>query len=238
MNLVVKSVNYRRGFTLIELMLAMTFISILLIAITMTIIQISNIYNHGITLKEVDQAGRTLSAELQRTIRSSSQFDITDTGNVYVKQGDWGARLCLGSYSYIWNYGKALNTNDPKGQNLNVYDDSEADIRFVKVSDSDRSYCSSVPKKKVDSSGAIDLLDAGDHSLAVHKFVITSSTSAFDAVSNQRLYNIRFTVGTNDTNAIVDDASKCKAPGESGSDPSYCSVQEFNIVARAGNAVE
>jgi type II secretory pathway pseudopilin PulG len=228
----------RKGFTLIELMLAMTFISILLIAIAMTIIQISNIYNHGMTLKEVNQAGRALSEDIQRTIKSSSQFDITGTNNAYIQQGDWGGRLCMGSYSYIWNYGQALNNNDPKGESLNVYsDNSDTKIRFIKVIDSDSSYCTD-PTKKIDASSSVDLLDAGDHSLVLHQFTITSSDSAYDGKTAQRLYTVRFTVGTNDINALVADKSKCKAPNEVGSDPSYCSVQEFSIVARAGNAVE
>jgi len=227
-----------KGFTLIELMLAMTFISILLIAIAMTIIQISNIYNHGMTLKEVNQAGRALSEDLQRTIKSSSQFDITGANNAYIQQGDWGGRLCTGSYSYIWNYGGALNTNDPNGESLNVYsDNSGVKIRFIKVIDSDSSYCTD-PAKKIDSSSSVDLLDAGDHSLTLHQFSITSSDGAYDGKTAQRLYTLRFTVGTNETNALSADKTKCKAPNEAGSDPSYCSVQEFSIVARAGNAVE
>ena len=56
------------GFTLIELMLAMTFISVLLLAIAMTIIQIGTIYNRGVTLKEVSQAARSISDELNRSI--------------------------------------------------------------------------------------------------------------------------------------------------------------------------
>lgn len=228
----------KQGFTLIELMLAMTFISILLMAIAMTIIQISNIYNHGMTLKEVNQAGRALSEDIQRTVRSSSQFDITGNKNAYIVQGDWGGRLCMGSYSYIWNYGEALNNNNPKGEELNVYsNDSDKRIRFIKALDSDSSYCSD-PAKKIDESSAIDLVEEGDHNLAIHKFIVTSSDNAYDGKTQQRLYTIRFSIGTNDINALVDDKTKCKAPNEKGSDPSYCSVQEFSIVARAGNAVE
>lgn len=238
MNRVAKSTK-KQGFTLIELMLAMTFISILLIAIAVTIIQISNIYNHGITLKEVSQVGRTLSADLQRSIRDSSQFDIKSTSS-YVQQGDWGGRLCLGNYSYIWNYGKALNENDPTGSSLNVYSSDQATaIRFVKVVDPGASYCRD-SSKKIDFSGAIDLVNVGDHNLALHSFSITSGDKAVDGKTGQRLYSIRFEIGTNDTAAIafVDGRWTCKSPGEVGSDPSYCSVQEFSIVARAGNVGE
>jgi hypothetical protein len=217
-------------------MLAMTFISILLVAIAVTIIQISNIYNHGITLKEVNQAGRSLAADLQRSVRASSQFDISNGGNHYIQQGDWGGRLCLGNYSYIWNYGKAINDNDPNESNLNVYtSDTGIAIRFVKVIDPSSSYCLN-PAKKVEPSEAIDLVNVGDHNLAVHNFTVTSGENAVDTRTGQRLYSIKFVIGTNDTNAL--DGGVCKSPGTPGADPSYCSVQEFNVVARAGNAVE
>lgn len=51
-----------RGFTIIELMLSMTFLAMLMLVIALTTIQISNIYNKGVTLREVNQAGRSVSA--------------------------------------------------------------------------------------------------------------------------------------------------------------------------------
>lgn len=228
------------GFTLIELMLAMTFISILLIAIAVTIIQVSNIYNHGITLKEVNQAGRNISEDLQRTMRSGSQFDISVDSTRYLQQDDWGGRLCLGNYSYIWNYGKAININNPDGPSLNVYTSNIGNpIRFLKIVDGSFEYCSN-PSKAIDPLGATDLLDVGDHNLALHGFVVTSGDNAGDNKTGERLYSVRFTIGTNDLDALnySDNSVDCKPPGTAGSDPSYCSVQEFNIVIRVGNAVK
>ena len=48
----------RRGFTLIELMLAIAFISMLLLAIAAVGIQVGRIYTRGIVLRDVNQAGR------------------------------------------------------------------------------------------------------------------------------------------------------------------------------------
>ena len=104
-----------RGFTLIELMLAMTFIAFLLVAIAMVTVQISNIYNKGITLREVNQAGRSVADEIQRSISSSIPFDVTPkvdaspatAASKYVVR-DGGGRLCLGQYTYAWNYGKSI----------------------------------------------------------------------------------------------------------------------------------
>ena len=58
--------NRSAGFTIVELMLAMAFLAVLLVVITMTVIQISNVYNKGLTLRAVDQAGRTLQLGADR----------------------------------------------------------------------------------------------------------------------------------------------------------------------------
>lgn len=229
------------GFTLIELMLAMSFISVLLMAIAMTVIQISNIYSHGLTLKEVNQAGRSLTSELQRTIKSSAAFSIPAdavSSNQNLRRDAWGGRLCVGQYSYIWNYGKVLTTTLPSGGSPNVYTTTpNTQIRFIKVLDGNAAYCSN-PTQKIDPAGAVELVNVGDHSLAVHSFNIVTTPSAIDTKTQQQLYTLTFTIGTNDINALVADASACKGPGVAGADLAYCSVQDFSVVIRAGNMVE
>ena len=227
------------GFTLIELMLSMAFVSVLLIMITMTVIQIGNIYTRGLTIKEVNQAGSALATELQRDINASTPFDITAGGPNYVVN-DWGGRLCIGQYSYIWNYGKALNNND--SSHLNIYDGTSSEkIRFIKVLDSGSSYCSkaTTTKKVIDPSDAVELLSASEHDLAIHEFSIVSSSTASDNKTGQKIYNIEFIIGTNDISALnYVGAATCKTPDDVKSDLSYCLVNQFNIVVRAGNAVE
>lgn len=235
------------GFTLIELMLAMGFVSVLLIAIAMTVIQIGNIYNHGLTLKDVNQAGRSLASELQRSIAESSPFDINSgVESRYIQQGApgnyWGGRLCVGQYSYIWNYGKALDIALKTGDTsrLNVYLGSTNQIRFVKVVDPNANYCSET-SKKIDPTNAIELLNVGQHNLAIHDFVISTSLSSGDSKIGQQLYSLEFTIGTNDQNALTTSDTGtviCKAPNQSGADPAYCSINQFDIVALAGNAVQ
>lgn len=224
-----------QGFTLIELMLSMTFVSILLVAIAMTIIMMSNIFNKGITLKEVNQIGRSLTDDLQKTISSSQSFEITGPASRYVSKDLWGGRLCVGRYSYIWNYGSAIADNDTS--KLYLYEDSSVDIpRFVKVIDPNASYCSNTTKKIV-RSDAVELLNTSDHDLAVHNASISSSESASDNKTQQRLYYIEFSVGTNNQKALTDELGYwvCKQPGQPDADPSYCSLVQFKIVALAGN---
>src|SRR5690606_10502071 len=110
-----------KGFTLIELMLSMAFVGALLVAIAMTSIHIMNTYTKGVTIREVNQVGRAITQDIQRTIASEAPFSV-DT--MYLNSADRGGRLCTGSYSYVWNYGKELKRGS--GARLhNSYDDNE-----------------------------------------------------------------------------------------------------------------
>jgi len=237
-------VNNNKGFTLIELMLAMSFVSALLIAIAMTVIQIGSIYNKGITIKEVNQAGRSLTSEFQKSIAQNKPFNVNPgVGSRYITQ-TWGGRLCIGRYSYIWNYGSAIKTGDKS--RLNVYSGSDSNnvIRFVRIIDPNANYCTLDALGKYPSivlSDAVELLNVGEHNLAVHDFKISSAALMTDNKTGQQLYSIEFTIGTNDQLALTTSSTGdiiCKAPGEKDADSVYCSVNRFDIVTLAGNSIQ
>ena len=229
-----------KGFTLIELMLSMTFLSVLLLAIAMTVIQIGNIYNRGLILKEVNQTGRTLSTELKTSINQSTAFPINypTVGTKYI-QSTWGGRLCLGQYSYIWNYGATLNNRTANATNSNVYTGNPATkIRFIKVADPTGVYCTLPSQPTINPTGAVELLAAGTRDLVLHAFTINFDPAASDTLTGQRLYTISFVVGTNDLTELNANADTCLAPSQQASNIVYCAVNEFNITARAANAVQ
>jgi prepilin-type N-terminal cleavage/methylation domain-containing protein len=251
----------QKGFTLIELVLAMAFVAALFLAIAMTVIQIANIYNRGLTLKEVNQAGRSISSELQRSISSGASFTIDPSvGDDYVHikvisyyiPQTFGGRLCVGKYSYIWNYGADLANypNISKDSNLNVYFDKEkTPIRFVKVFDPTSNYCANIAdgsatggkyitSHTTDSYDAIEMLNIGEHGLVIQSFKVLSTVSSKDAKTGQQLYSIEFVVGTNNQDALDFTSGpeiSCKSPEKTGSDPLYCAVNRFNITARSGS---
>ncbi len=234
-----------RGFTIIELMLAMSFIAVLLIAIAMTIIQIGNIYNKGLTLKEVNQTGRDLSEDFRRTIAIGGKVNLTnDYAEVLDGSRVVGGRLCLGSSSYVWNFGASIESNNAR---LIKYPSGTDPIRLVKVPDGARAYCAKNAEgqlvtanlRSADVSQARELLRAGDRTLSLHSFKISSSSLAADPVTGQRLYTLSFTVGTQRTELLNLAATPiaCKTPSEIGSDLNYCTVQNFTIVVRVSNGV-
>jgi competence protein ComGC len=226
------------GFTIIELMLAMSFVSVLLIAIAMAVIQISDIYNKGITLKGSNQLGRSIISELKRGISNSAEFDVggDKTAN-YVKL-DWGGRLCMGQYSYIWNYGKDIIPGSTNYSDRNKYlSNNDKEIRFVKVYDSDMSYCKLNINNKypdIKDEQADEFLSDNQYNLVVHKLLISSSDSGYDSKTGQRLYSVDMIIGTNDQLALKDSSTACKSPNESGSDIAYCAITEFNMTVRSG----
>jgi hypothetical protein len=232
--------NKIHGFTLIELMLAMTFIAMLLVAIALTTIQIGNIYNKGITLREVNQAGRSLSDEFQRTIASATPFDVTPkVGNPPAPASSryvaWegGGRLCLGNYTYVWNYGKALAGGASAPAILNKYiGDPNTQIRMIKVEDASGSLCT-VTTASIDRSKSTDLLTSGDRDLVLHKFSVERTDDAVN--TGQAIYAISMVLGTNDRQQLTTDDTSCKAPGDGVGDENYCSVNQFDVIARAGN---
>lgn len=220
------------GFTLIELLLAMSFISILLLAIAMTIIQIGNVYNRGMILKEINQVARSLSSDISRTVSTSEPFTLDAAGHRYVITPA-GGRLCLGQYSYIWNYAKALADDN---RDISVYASDPEQIKFIKVPDIGSNYCSGDNNyKDINKDGAVEMLRGGDRDLSIHSFTVYSNESAVDSTTGQRLYTITLDIGTSEIEALTEDMKGCKPPSVPGSNLAYCSVQEFSIVVRAGN---
>lgn len=237
------------GFTIIELLLAMTFISVLMLTIALTIVQIANIYNRGLILKEVNATSRSISSELDQAMRASSTFSIVPAANRYISN-TWGGRMCLGQYSYIWNYGKAITNNDanrnqytsanPNGNFVRSGSVSRSEISFVKAPDAGAAYCVANGLgvyPGVNPVGAVELLRTGDQNLAIHGFSIVSSASAQDSLSRQQLFKVSYRLGTSDLTALDDTQTACKPPNVSGSDLNYCSIQAFAIVLRVVSGV-
>lgn len=237
-----------QGFTLIELMLAMAFVSTLLLTIALTTIQIGAIYNQGTTLREINQASRDISEDLRRSISSAGVItlasDYTLTPNA---SNPSSGRLCLGNFSYIWNYAKAI-AQTPNSANLTKYGtapNGPAPI-LVKVPDAGKIYCARNGGgtgaltyqniRSVDVPLSQELLKSGDHSLGIHKFgfITPIPASATNDAIEQSLYSIQFTIGTNNITALNTDQSACLAANMPNADPLYCNVQQFTLVVRAG----
>ena len=119
--------HHQKGFTLVELMLAVGFVGGLLVLIALIIMQIMGLYNKGLTLKGVDEVSRVVVRDMQQSISSADAFrleyidsttsqsrtaatfsDAIKNGEMDYYSNDAGGRLCTGVYSYAWNTAGAL----------------------------------------------------------------------------------------------------------------------------------
>lgn len=240
MNHVIKR---QQGFTIVELLLAMSFVSLLLMAITMTVIQVTNIYTKGLTLRSVGQVGQTVAQDIRRSVEAARPLDVgtDENGGLHFKPmvavgGDLrnpdGGRFCTGSYSYIWNNGKGLT------QPVNKYAGSDELIRLVKVADNGSIYCSD-PSRGVAQDQATEMLSGGDRILAVQSFKVKRVGSNPDA--GQALYYITLEVGTNDEGSLNREVTlnsidtSCQPPSDGVRLEDYCAINKFEFTARAGN---
>lgn len=220
------------GFTIIELVLAMGFISLLLLAIAMLTIYISTIYNQGITLREVNQTGLAISEDVQRTLGVATPFVIDplkDSSHYKFTAG--GGRLCVGSHSYAWNY---LATEDDIPP-MNAYSSGNGEDKpsFVKVVDPDNSLCRH-PEESINRDDANELLSVGDRNLVMYDFTISSPLD-ISLSSGQALYAIDFTIGTKGSDLVNATNKTCRPPSESERSREFCAVNQFSIIVRAGS---
>lgn len=238
------------GFTLIELMLAMAFVGALLVAIAVTTMQIIGTYTKGLTVREVNQAGRTITEDIQRTIAMTAPFKVapiktgaaSDAADSQYVRRPGGGRLCTGSYTYAWNYGLTKELGGTSSTTAyNLYDGGSEVIRLVKVGDTGGTLCVD-PSQRIPRTRAKELLPAGDRNLAVQEFTIKQGAS--DEVSNQAIYAIALTLGTNNTSDFMvlnPSNTECLTPktstegGQASDNNNFCAINEFNIIARAGN---
>lgn len=230
MNRVVKS--SQAGFTLVELTLSMAFIALLLLGIAMLTMQISTIYNKGLTIRAVNEAGQLISRDIQNTLNGA----IASDDGVIIKRDGGGGRLCANNTVYAWNYGAHLTSGGFNG-NQNILTDGTTGVRLLKFT-GDSTYCTPVSGSykqlptSSETTSSVHLLKEGDNSLALHNpFSLSESTVTGDT-TGQRMYAVSFTLGTTSEPEL--DAGNCAVP-QSKTDDSYCAVNVFNFTARAGN---
>lgn len=99
--------NTNAGFTIIELMLAMVFVAFILVFMSLTLVQMFRTYDKGSSMKQVNQAGRSVIEDISRAVRSQLPNDI-NTQNIAA------GVLCINNTMYQWNplyVGNDLNTD-------------------------------------------------------------------------------------------------------------------------------
>lgn len=238
--------RYRRyGFTLVELMLAMAFVSVLLLAIATIAIQAGKLYNRGLTLKSINQSGREISDSLRRDFLQANAGKISGNANsavVMVQAGgaDRSGRLCLGDYSYVWNVPKVVSGEVKAGAGIITEvggPHSGRPINFARVIDPDGMLCqknqttgayiSTVATDKV--THLLKPAGSNDVVLAVHR--MKAARVAGDSGADS-LYRLEFVLGTSQLEAVNTANGTCKPPADDSENLDFCAINSFEMIVR------
>ncbi|MGD8374058.1 MAG: type II secretion system protein [Candidatus Woesebacteria bacterium] len=201
------------GFTLVELTLAMAFVSFILLFIVFAMIEIMGDYNKGIVVKEINQTARTIVEEMGRLSRSTDASAINTSAQAE-------GRLCFGSVSYAWNV---------RGNELdNKFTDNSL-VGLVRVEDPAGSLCGLVSGSypQIDRASAIDLISDQ---------VWVQNLNA-QVSGNQKLVDIDLklsTAGDNRPTGVGPSGYIC----EGGKIGNFCAVAEFNTTVSTRNGGE
>ncbi len=74
----IREVKVKKGFTIMELMLAMGVVAFLMIAVAGLIIQMTNTITRGTTYRDLNAASRTINVDLTKTLNSTSMLEGWD----------------------------------------------------------------------------------------------------------------------------------------------------------------
>lgn len=137
-------INNRKndGFTLIELMLSLTFISFILLFMVAAILQLTRLYVKGSAIRQINQTGRQVIEDVAASIRTGTEPTVTHK------------RLCVGNTTYAWNV-------EGDTVEINKFDDAIGTaVRFVSVQDSGGTLCNDI-NKNIPKTGSEDLIGPG-----------------------------------------------------------------------------
>lgn len=214
-----------------ELMLAMGVIAFLLLSVAGLIIQMTNTITRGTTYKDLNAASRTINADLTKTFNSTSVLDGWDgqnNNNEYYRVVGGSGAFCTGSVSYLWN------TNLKESGALIVYRDNNP-VRFVKIRDTAKSYCSNTARSTVwrnvpRNDTVTEILSNSEVNLQLHSISFTSGGNLISSSSNQMIVNIAYVLGTPDNDDIRMNAGSRNCEGNVKSN--YCAVNKFELTVR------
>ena len=242
-----------KGFTIIELTLAMSFVALLLIAVAMLSIQLTNQYSRGVTMKEIAQAGTEASNDIKRTL---GQTQIQGSGIRTKTVATGGVALCTGTYSYVANSPDNLENLTVSSPNMIKVGTGSSRIaaRLAKVRDIGGRLCDATSQldtapREITSSDVSELLASGSRLLVVRALTVTPVNLTTDAngipvsgafyeeyKKGRGLYTVSLTIGTGIGSEFVADNTRCKAPSETDSNEEFCAIDTFKFTTRVGSS--
>lgn len=249
--------KFKKAFTIVETLLSMAGLSIIILIIGYMILQIINTYQKGISLRDVNKTADQIINDMQSAIVESGGIkcafkENNKDGIMTTKSGVGetcaslyetdktkisaitGAALCTGRYSYIWNYGDALqkidkiaDPSDKESAMKKLFRYKKPDgsiklVRMIKIEDLESAYCSNgsplrsglpdvISENDInlsDNSKINELIESNERQLALHSFLVSRTSS--DQITNQSLYEVEFVLGTFNNDLLLTSDAQCK----------------------------
>ena len=184
-----------RGYTLLELSLAITFLAFIVVFIVAIIMTMVGIYNKSIALSQINNAGQQIMTDL-----NGARFggDVAQTIS-----GPNGGRLCVNGITYLWN-----QSTDHKSFPASPYNHgptSNGPQSLVRVFDPTAELCSpsatnsAEPAEQIDALPSSSKIDKSTISIILGQTVIIQSFTV--DLSNVALPRISMTISTAGNNA-------------------------------------
>lgn len=213
-----KNKKYQSGFTITELSIAMTMLSVLLVVILLSILNITEIYNKGLTLKRVNQSGSAIARNLQTSLRKSSPGNVLSTSRPLTATETVNTRLCTGIYSFVWSVlGNGANA-------IESFSSGE-EISLIRVKDSSAKLCKPDPPDidKNDPSVTVLLGDA----------LVIRQPTGVTISDDLSLVTMQFTISTlaDSSDIIYDTSGRAACSGDSNDD--FCALNTFVVTSYA-----
>lgn len=165
-----KRKEQKKAFTIIEFMLAMTFLAILLMGIATLTMRVLEIYRKGLALRAVNATGRDILNDLSRVVsgspivekvnpkaqQNSTQITAADikkawrnyynevarvTTNSNGNTVQTGGVFCTGMYSYVWNTAPTIAEYRESGVKNNAFTINDTVYKFARFPDNERTAC-------------------------------------------------------------------------------------------------
>lgn len=217
--------NSADGFTIIELLIATTVFSIVLLICTTGLLQIGRLYYKGITSSRTQEVARNIMDEITRAIQFNGGRVITRSGGGSDPTTD-PYYICVGDQRYTFVLGYQLrDTNDP----LNY------ELRNVLVADHNTACSSGQDLTTVNpAAGSKELLSSR---MRLAQFVICDprdttnpATPALPGCSNHpppnsNLYSVRIRVVSGDLDVLNAPRDGCS---DSRAGTQFCAASELN----------
>ena len=112
--------EHKKGFTIIEITLAMTFLAILMVSIATLIMRITNIYQKGLAMRAINAAGTEIIEDITRTVGAASY--LVDIHSQDAELGGNGVMEYDNNYKLVekYYYDYTVYNENHNGKNFNV----------------------------------------------------------------------------------------------------------------------